>query len=84
MNRYLLLFKYVYMYVCMYVEKWHAMVRSGHNSFPFLSCGIMYHAISIESSTYVGMITVGRALHSSKAESDMVTSEVGRDRLVKS
>ena len=40
------------------------------------------HTIKIGSSTYVGMITVDRASQSRKAESDMVTREVGRDRLV--
>ena len=35
------------------------------------------------SSTYVGMITVGRAWQSSKAQLGMVTKEVGRDRLVR-
>jgi len=43
--------------------------------------GINY-AVMIGSSTYVGMITVGRAEQSSKAKLDMVTREVGRDRLV--
>jgi hypothetical protein len=44
---------------CMYVEhaclgkQLHAMVRSGWLP--------LYHAIMISSSTYVGMITVGRA-----------------------
>ena len=37
----------------------------------------------IGSSTYVGMITVGRAWQSSKAQLGMVTREVGRDRLVR-
>ena len=37
----------------------------------------------IGSSTYVGMITVGRALQLEKVPCDMVTREVGRDRLVK-
>jgi len=35
------------------------------------------------SSTYVGMITVGRAEQEEKARLDMVTREVGRDRLVR-
>ena len=35
------------------------------------------------SSTYVGMITVGRAKQATKAPYDMVTREVGRDRLVR-
>jgi hypothetical protein len=39
-------------------------------------------AIMIEKSTYVGMITVGRAMQTQKAKYDMVTREVGRDRLV--
>ena len=43
----------------------------------------MYYAIMIGSSTYVGMITVGRAKQPSKAKLDMVTREVGRDRLVR-
>ena len=42
-----------------------------------------YHAIMIRSSTYVGMITVGRARQKEKAPLDMVTREVGRDRLVR-
>ena len=37
----------------------------------------------IRSSTYVGMITVGRASQREKANLDMVTREVGRDRLVR-
>ena len=37
----------------------------------------------IGSSTYVGMITVGRAKQAAKASLDMVTREVGRDRLVR-
>jgi hypothetical protein len=37
----------------------------------------------IGSSTYVGMITVGRAMQEEKAPYDMVTREVGRDRLVR-
>ena len=37
----------------------------------------------IGSSTYVGMIIVGRAEQPEKAESDMVTREVDRDRLVR-
>jgi len=37
----------------------------------------------IGSSTYVGMITVGRATQYWKAKLDMVTREVGRDRLVR-
>ena len=37
----------------------------------------------IRSSTYVGMITVGRARQDWKARCDMVTREVGRDRLVR-
>ena len=41
------------------------------------------YAIMIDSSTYVGMITVRRAEQYSKAWSDMVTREVGRDRLVR-
>jgi hypothetical protein len=40
-------------------------------------------AIMIGSSTYVGMITVGRAEQTEKAPSDMVTREVGRDKLVR-
>jgi hypothetical protein len=36
----------------------------------------------IGSSTYVGMITVGRAIQVAKVRSDMITREVGRDRLV--
>ena len=35
------------------------------------------------SSTYVGMITVGRTEQEEKALLDMVTREVGRDRLVR-
>ena len=35
------------------------------------------------SSTYVGMITVGRERHSAKAPYDMITREVGRDTLVR-
>ena len=35
------------------------------------------------SSTYVGMITVGRAEQYWKAPNDMITREVGRDRLVR-
>ena len=57
------------MYVC---AAW--IIRSGQG---------IYHAIMIGSSTYVGMITVGRAMQEEKAEIDMVTREVGRDRLVK-
>ena len=49
------------------------MVRSGQG---------IYYAIMIGSSTYVGMITVGRAKQNSKALFDMFTREVGRDRLV--
>ena len=41
------------------------------------------YAIVFGSSTYVGMITVGRAEQSEKAWIDMVTREVGRDRLVR-
>ena len=41
------------------------------------------YAIMIGSSTYVGMITVGRAEQDWKAWLDMVTREVGRDRLVR-
>ena len=37
----------------------------------------------IGSSTYVGMITVGRAEQTAKAPLGMVTREVGRDRLVR-
>ena len=37
----------------------------------------------VGSSTYVGMITVGRAKQDWKAPLDMVTREVGRDRLVR-
>jgi hypothetical protein len=37
----------------------------------------------IRSSTYVGMITVSRAEQSMKAPYDMVTREVGRDKLVR-
>ena len=37
----------------------------------------------IGSSTYVGMITVGRAEQYWKAPNDMITREVGRDRLVR-
>ena len=40
-------------------------------------------AIMMGSSTYVGMITVGRAEQSWKAPCDMVTKEVCRDRLVR-
>jgi hypothetical protein len=40
------------------------------------------YAIMIGSSTYVGMITVGRE-QTRKASLDMVTREVGRDRLVR-
>ena len=43
----------------------------------------MYYAIMIGSSTYVGMITVGRAKQRRKAQLDMFTREVGRDRLVR-
>ena len=43
----------------------------------------MYHAIMIGSSTYVGMITVGRAEQPRKATFEMVTREVGRDRLLR-
>ena len=43
----------------------------------------IYHAIMIGSSTYVGMITVGRASQSEKAPYGMFTREVGRDRLVR-
>ena len=66
---------------CMYVESAslgkqpHAMVRSGRRPF--------YRAIMMGSSTYVGMITVGRAEQPEKASLDMVTREVGRDRLVR-
>ena len=41
------------------------------------------YAIMIGSSTYVGMTTVRRARQEEKALSDMVTREVGRDRLVR-
>jgi hypothetical protein len=41
------------------------------------------YAIMIGSSTYVGMTTVGRAEQTAKAPPDMVTREVGRDRLVR-
>jgi hypothetical protein len=41
------------------------------------------YAVMIGSSTYVGMITVRRAQQEEKAWSDMVTREVGRDRLVR-
>ena len=37
----------------------------------------------IGSSSYVGMITVGRAWQEEKALLDMFTREVGRDRLVR-
>ena len=66
---------------CMYVEhaclgkQSHAMVRSGW--LPF------YRAIMIGSRTYVGMITVDRAVQEEKVKFDMVTREVGRDRLVR-
>ena len=66
---------------CMYVEhaclgkQSHVMVRSGWLP--------LYHAIMIKSSTYVGMITVDRAMQSEKVKFDMVTREVGRDRLVR-
>ena len=39
-------------------------------------------SIGIGSSTYVGMITVDRVRQYEKAKSDMVTREVGRDRMV--
>jgi hypothetical protein len=57
------------MYVC---AAWS--IRSGQG---------MYYIIMIGSSTYVGMITVGRAMQPEKAPLDMVTREVGRDRLVR-
>ena len=57
-----------YMYVC---AAW--IIRSGQ---------VVYHALMIGGSTYVGMITVGRASQDWKASCDMVTREVGRDRLV--
>ncbi len=41
------------------------------------------YAIMIGSSTYVGMTTVGRTEQEEKAPLDMVTREVGRDRLVR-
>ena len=41
------------------------------------------YAIMIGGSTYVGMITVHRARQPEMAQSDMVTREVGRDRLVR-
>ena len=41
------------------------------------------YAIMIGSSTYVGMITVGRAEHREKAPYGKVTRDVGRDRLVR-
>jgi hypothetical protein len=41
------------------------------------------YAIMIGSSTYVGMITVRRTEQPEKALYDMVTREVGRDRLVR-
>ena len=53
----------------------HAMVRSGWLP--------LYYAIMIGSSTYVGMITVGRAEQEQKAAYGMFTREVGRDRLVR-
>ena len=49
-------------------------------------CGLDFrsgHAIMIGRSTYVGMIIVGRAEQPEKAPSNMVTREVGRDRLVR-
>ena len=58
----------IYMYVCTV-----SIICSGQG---------MY-AIMIGSSTYVGMITVRRAVQPAKAPSDMVTREVGRDRLVR-
>jgi hypothetical protein len=43
----------------------------------------VYYAIIIGGSTYVGMITVGRAEQFWKADLGMVIREVGRDRLVR-
>ena len=66
---------------CMYVEvaslgkQSHDMVRSGWLP--------LYYAIMIGSSSYVGMITVGRAEQEQKAAYGMFTREVGRDRLVR-
>ena len=37
----------------------------------------------IGSSTYVGMITVGRTMQTEKAKLDIYTREVDRDRLVR-
>ena len=54
-------------HVCMYSLDY--MVRSGH--------------VIGSSSTYVGMITARRARQKTKALSDMVTREVGRDRKVR-
>ena len=72
------------MYVCMQVEQWPAKAKPRQADFPFPSCSTYHvHAISIGSSTYVGMITVRRAEQSRKAPSDMVTREVGRDTLVR-
>ena len=60
--------QWIYMYVC---TVW--IIWSGQG---------MY-AIMIGGSTYVGMITVSRARQEEKAQPDMVTREVGRDRLVR-
>jgi hypothetical protein len=63
---------YNHSYVCVFKYKCMCsldyMVRSGY---------------VCSSSTYVGMINVGRARQSEKALLDMVTREVGRDRLVR-
>ena len=39
--------------------------------------------ITCGSGTYVGIITVGRASQPAKAPYDMLTREVGRDKLVR-
>jgi hypothetical protein len=58
------------MYVCLGINVYAAwIIGSGY-------------AIMIGSSTYVGMITVGRARQREKAPYDMVRREVGRDKLV--
>ncbi len=73
---------YVFTKKSMYV--YGVVVGHGQAGFPFPSHGMYHvHAISIGSSTYVGMITVGRAKQQSKASSDMLTREVGRDTLVR-
>ena len=68
--------RFTYLLIYLNTNQWISaawIIRSGQG---------IYYAIMIGSSTYVGMITVVRALQVRKASLDMVTREVGRDRLV--